>query len=101
MRPFRAFPPPDSINTRLQGGSQRVPADDGSPAEVKAARELAIMIWNSQLTPLSQLRLSVDAPALVIAKALGWLVMAADDAAVMRGQVDPRPPIVTAIPNNA
>jgi hypothetical protein len=51
------------------------------------------------LTPLSQLNLSVDDPALAIAKALGWLVMATDDAAVMRGLVDPRPPTVTAIPN--
>lgn len=99
VRPFRAFGSSDSINTRLQSGNRPAPTPDSSPPEVKAARELAIMIWNSQLTPLSHLRLSVDDPALDIAKALGWLVMAADDAAVMRGQVDPRPPTVTAIPN--
>jgi hypothetical protein len=99
VRPFRAFGSSDSINTRLQGGSKPASVPDGSPPEVKAARDLAIKIWNSQLTPLSQLRLSVDDPVLVIAKALRWLVMAADDAAVMRGQVDPRPPTVTAIPN--
>jgi hypothetical protein len=99
VRPFRAFGSSDSINTRLQGGSKPASVPDGSPPEVKAARELAIKIWNSQLTPLSQLRLSIDDPALVIAKALGWLVMATDGGAVMRGLVDPRPPTVTAIPN--
>jgi hypothetical protein len=82
--PFRAFQPPDSINTRLTGSNRPVPTPDGAPPEVQEATQLAIMIWNTQLTPLSQLNLSVDDPALVIAKALGWLVMAADDAAVMQ-----------------
>ena len=34
VRPFRAFPSPDSINTRLQGGNRGMPTDDGSPPEV-------------------------------------------------------------------
>jgi hypothetical protein len=97
VRPFRAFASPPEGNG--EAAARVVAADDGSPPEVKAARDLSIKIWNSQLTPLSQLRLSIDDPVLVIAKALGWLVMAADDAAVMRGQVDPRPPTMTAIPN--
>ncbi len=78
------------------GGTRAGNTSDSEPPEVKAARELAVTVWNTQLTTLSQLNLSVDDPALVIAEVLGWLVMAADDAAVVRGQVDPRPPTVTA-----